>query len=222
MKPSSLIQLPKASNTARLPAAERVELRAEAGAVEALLQVPESPVGVALICHPHPLYQGTMNNKVVHTLARAAGSCNLINLRFNFRGVGASEGSYAEGIGETEDCLALAQQVRERWPTLPLWLAGFSFGSFVGWRAASALKGLSGLITVAPPVDRFRFAGSGAPDCPWLICQGTEDELVDYRAVEVWASGFEPRPTLKLFEGGSHFFHGRLIELREAAADFWS
>lgn len=177
---------------------------------------------MVLICHPHPLYEGTMNNKVVHTLARAAAAQGLINLRFNFRGVGRSAGSYAEGDGETEDCLAIARQMRTRWPQMTLWMAGFSFGSFVAWRAALELDGLGGLITVAPPVDRFKFVGKQRPACPWLICQGTDDELVDYQAVEAWAKSFEPPPTLTLFAGGSHFFHGRLIELRERAAEFWS
>lgn len=214
--------MPEAASPSRTPAVQSIDLQAGTGLVEALLQVPEEPAGMVLICHPHPLHEGTMTNKVVHTLARAAAARNLINLRFNFRGVGKSAGSYTGGEGETEDCLEIGRQMRARWPDMTLWLAGFSFGSFVAWRAARALDGLGGLITVAPPVDRFRFAGSRAPDCPWLICQGTADELVDHEAVEAWAAGFEPKPALTLFPGGSHFFHGRLIELRERAAEFWS
>jgi alpha/beta superfamily hydrolase len=195
---------------------ERVRIEGPAGALEALVAEVARPASLhAIVCHPHPLYGGTMDNKVVTTLARALHECNVPTVRFNFRGVGASEGSYDEGRGETEDADAVARWAAQRWPASGLIVAGFSFGAYVALRLAARAK-TARLITIAPPVQRFDFSGLATPDCPWLIVQGEADELVDSGAVSAWAAVSSPRPHLVMLPGVGHFFHGSLHELRDA------
>jgi len=169
---------------------------------------------IAIICHPHPLHGGTMTNKVVTTLARAFRDIGLRTVRFNFRGVGKSEGSYAEGIGETDDLLAVVKWVKEVFPDTDIWLAGFSFGSCVAIRAATMIP-VAQLVCIAPPVSRFDLAGLPPVTCPWLIIQGDQDEVVVPEEVFAWAENLNPPPTLIRMQGAGHFFHGRLLELRD-------
>jgi alpha/beta superfamily hydrolase len=190
--------------------------------LEVLLEDPqpesaaeEPRPGFAVVCHPHPLYGGTLTNKVVHMLARGLQEQGLATLRFNFRGVGQSEGQYDEGRGETADALAVVAWGLTRWPQAPLTLAGFSFGSMVALMAAPSAHPVR-LITVAPAVSNALYAGIRQPDCPWLIVQGQADELVDYRAVVEFAARFSPPPVLRLLPGVDHFFNGHLPELRQA------
>jgi len=195
-----------------------LELEGPAGRLEALLEEPGGVVrGFGVICHPHPLYGGTMHNKVVHTLARALHEQGMPTLRFNFRGVGGSTGAYDDGRGESDDALAVIAWGRRRWPGAGLVLAGFSFGAAVALRAASAADAAQ-LITVAPAVARLGVA-LPRPDCPWLLVIGDADELVDCAEVRAWAGRFQPPPTLRVFAGGDHFFHGRLQELRAAVGE---
>ena len=210
------------------PRAEALMIDGPAGRLEALLEAPlaqpgadtpASPAAFGVICHPHPLYGGSMQNKVVHTLARACQERGMPTLRFNFRGVGASAGSYDEGRGETQDALAVIAAGRARWPHAALTLAGFSFGAVVSLMAAAAAAP-SRLISVAPAVVRFGLTSMARPACPWLIVQGDADELVDAREVQAFAAGFSPPPQLVLLPGVGHFFHGRLDQLRDAAIAF--
>ena len=136
-----------------------------------------------------------MHNKVVHTLARAFVSGNIATLRFNFRGVGSSEGQYDDGRGEVDDVLAAVDWMAARRPGLPVWLGGFSFGAYIATRAALNLD-VGQLITIAPPVDRYAFDSLHHPECPWLVVQGDEDELVSIEAVLGWAEQLEPQPEL--------------------------
>ena len=136
------------------PSAEQLSVDGPVGKLETLVESPDNPAGIAVICHPHPLYHGTMKNKVVHTLARVFIDVGYVAVRFNFRGVGNSDGEYAEAIGETDDLLAVVKWARERWPVKPLWMAGFSFGAFVAL-TASTRDEPAGLVTVAVPVQRF-------------------------------------------------------------------
>ncbi len=168
----------------------------------------------AVICHPHPLHGGTMDNKVVTTVARALQSCGMPTIRFNFRGVGASTGAYDEGRGETDDALSVAAWGEAHWPGRALVLAGFSFGAFVAMRAAQR-RTLARLITIAPPVDRFAFDKGLAPQVPWLVIQGSADEIVPAEAVSAWVRDVSSAARLVLLPGVSHFFHGHLHELRE-------
>jgi alpha/beta superfamily hydrolase len=195
---------------------EALTLAGPAGAIEALLEGPGGavPPAMAVVCHPHPLHGGTMLNKVVHTVARALNELGLPTLRFNYRGVGASEGSYAEGIGETEDALAAAAFMAARYPGVPLWLAGFSFGAIVAWRAAGSLEPRQ-LVSIAPPVQRMGDLVAGLrPACPWLVVQGDADEVVSCAEVQAYMAHLTPPPDLKILPGVDHFFHGRLALLK--------
>ncbi|HWW21550.1 MAG TPA: alpha/beta fold hydrolase [Steroidobacteraceae bacterium] len=205
----------------RPPKAQALSIRGPAGALESLLEDPQAPVaaGFAVICHPHPLFGGTMQNKVVHTLGRACQEFGLATLRFNFRGVGASDGSHDEGRAEIEDAMAVIAWGRQRWPDGPLTLAGFSFGAMVAL-AAAVRSAPSKLITVAPAVGRPEFSSAAKPNCPWLIVQGDADELVDIRDVRAFAARFEPAPKLVVMSGVEHFFHGRLTQLRDEVLAF--
>jgi alpha/beta superfamily hydrolase len=199
----------------------RATVAGPAGAIEALLETPDPapPKSFGVICHPHPLFGGTLQNKVVHTLARSFQELRVPTIRFNFRGVGASSGSFADGLGETEDALAVIAEGRRRWPHAAVWLAGFSFGGAVAFRAA-ARAGAQLLVTVAPAVRLIAVNDIKVPDCPWLIVQGDMDELVDPAAVLHWAAQLQPAPTVKVLPGVGHFFHGRLRELATLVVDF--
>lgn len=160
-----------------------------------------------------------MHNKVAHTLARAFSRTGLLTLRFNFRGTEKSMGKYDEGVGEVDDALAALEWIRDRQPTGPLWLGGFSFGAAIAVRAAVTMN-VDGLVSVAPAV--YRFAGNleGQPRCPWLIVQGDEDELVDVDETVAWINDLEPGPELVVMPGAEHFFHGRLSDLRDIVMKF--
>ncbi len=208
------------SMNARAPVKEELSIGGPAGQIEALLEAPRDSQGasVGVVCHPHPLHQGSMMNKVVHTIARALNDLGMPAVRFNFRGVGASEGKYADGIGETGDLLAVVRWVTETYPTAKLWLAGFSFGALVSYRAALETD-TDQLISIAPPVDRLKGLASAQPICPWLIIQGDADDVVSCDEVVAWVNELQPGPELIVFPGAGHFFHGQLIELRAALVD---
>jgi alpha/beta superfamily hydrolase len=206
------------------PAAQtdRTAIAGPAGAIEALIEVPEAHEGrhFGVVCHPHPLHGGTLENKVVHTVARAFVSLGAPTIRFNFRGVGASEGSYDDGAGETEDTLAVIEWGRRRWPDATLWIAGFSFGGAVAIRAAQRARPQR-LIAISPAVTRLD-VGSVTPSCPWLIVQGDADDVIAPQAVLEWAAGLSPAPAVRILQGAGHFFHGRLHDLRDAVLAFMS
>lgn len=204
-------------------AAQREQLAGPAGRLEAVVeQDRETPDFIAIVCHPHPLFGGTMDNKVVTTLTRMVRDKGGVVVRFNFRGVGESQGAYSDGIGETEDLLAVHSWLRQQWPSLPLWLAGFSFGSFVAARGAEILNAngdlVNNLLLVAPPVHHYPFTDIESTGCPVTVVQGEEDEVVPAEQVFQWAASTPLQPDLIRFPECGHFFHGRLVELKEAAA----
>ncbi|HEX5339466.1 MAG TPA: alpha/beta hydrolase [Gammaproteobacteria bacterium] len=198
---------------------ERISFTGPAGVLEGLLDMPQAaPRALAVVCHPHPLFQGSMTNKVAYILARAFNDLGAISLRFNFRGVGGSEGTYDNGIGETGDALAALDWLAARHPGLPLWLAGFSFGAYVALRAQSQ-RSVQRLVTVAPAVERFDTTALVLPAMPWLLVQGDADEVVSPQAVFDWVAGLTVRPQLAILKGAGHFFHGRLNELRQVVVN---
>ena len=203
------------------PRSKRLFIDGPAGQLEAMLELPveQDSVGNAVICHPHPQHGGTMHNKVAHTLARAFMRLGFAALRFNFRGTERSEGEYDDGNGELDDALAAIAWMRERDPETPMWLAGFSFGAAIAVKAAVATQ-VDGLVSVAPAISRFASGLDAQPQCPWLIAQGDQDELVDVEETVEWVDGLAPGPELLIIPGGEHFFHGRLMELREAVSEF--
>lgn len=211
----------------KAPTSEPLVLAGPAGALEAVVEAPagaDSPAAFMVVCHPHPLHAGTMNNKVVTTLARTAHALGVPSIRFNYRGVGASEGSYDGGRGEVDDALAAVAIGRQRWPGARLWLAGFSFGGIVALRASvrAAAGPVSRLVTVAPALGR-EFSDPAdieLPGCPWLIVQGDADEVIDGALVIDWARRIAPAAELKVMPGVGHYFHGRLVELQQAVEPF--
>ena len=140
-------------------------------------------------------------------------------LRFNFRGTEQSEGEFDEGNGELDDALVAIEWMRRRDSQNPVWVAGFSFGAAIAVKAAVATR-VGGLISVAPAVARFATGLKSQPDCPWLVIQGDQDELVDLEETINWLNSLEPGPELLIVPGGEHFFHGRLIELRDSVSEF--
>lgn len=200
------------------PCNSTLSLAGPTGALETLTACPapgHRRRASAVICHPHPLHGGSMHNKVVHMLARTFNELGLRTLRFNFRGVGASAGTYAHGIGETDDLIAVLDWLHAHRPYDQLWLAGFSFGAYVALRAAARYP-VAQLISVAPPVNLYDFSALRMPTCPWLVVQGENDEVVPSAAVLAWHAGLEPQPELHRMPGTGHFFHGRLNDLRDA------
>lgn len=155
-----------------------------------------------------------MHNKVNYILARAFNDLGAVSLRFNFRGVGASAGTFDNGIGETADALAAIDWLMARFPGMPVWLGGFSFGAYVALRVQSE-RPVRRLVTVAPAVERFDTAAIHLPACPWLLVQGDADEVVSPQAVFDWVAQLERPPQLRVLAGVGHFFHGHLNELRD-------
>lgn len=191
------------------------------GAIEvvrqAALETAQQRELVAVIAHPHPLYGGTMDNKVVTTLARMYRRLGAVAVRFNFRGVGGSAGDHDEGRGEVEDLLAVARWAQGRQPGAGLLLAGYSFGSAVA-AGASELLPARHLALVAPPVDRYVYAPGGDFACPTAIVLGGADELVDAEAVTAWAAQRPAVGALIVLPEATHFFHGQLVALERELA----
>ena len=193
---------------------QRITWQGEAGAIEGLLDQPEGLArGVAVVAHPHPLFGGTMDNKVVQTLARAFVQCGWTVARFNFRGVGASEGVHDAGAGEARDFLSVVEQVA---PTGALAIAGFSFGSFVASHAIQSLcekRSIEKIVFVGTATERLAVA-----DVPkslhdkTLVIHGEQDDTVSLASVMDWARP-QSLPVL-VVPGGGHFFHGQLPLLK--------
>lgn len=190
-----------------------------AGALQAAIDEPDGvpPRGVAVLCHPHPLHGGTMDNKVVQTLARAFLQLGYRTVRFNFRGVGDSAGAWDEGRGEVDDALAVLQAVRE--PGLPLALGGFSFGGYVASRAAARLgteAAVERLVLVGPATSRFDVAPVPADT---LVIHGESDDVVPLQATLDWARP-QALPVV-VVPGVGHFFHGQLSLLKSLVLRSW-
>jgi alpha/beta superfamily hydrolase len=194
----------------------RSSIAGPAGTLEVAFNVPEGAVrGIALIAHPHPLQGGTLDNKVVQTLAKTFAALSYAAVRFNFRGVGQSEGQFDDGIGETEDALAALAAAKLEFGEFPVALAGFSFGSYVQTRVAHAITA-ERLVLIGPAVKRFPIEAV-APDT--IVIHGEEDDVVALADVLAWA-----RPQqlpIVVFPGCGHFFHGRLPQLQRVITGLW-
>jgi alpha/beta superfamily hydrolase len=195
---------------------ERYTIPGPAGRLEIALNVPHPPhAGLALIAHPNPTEGGTLDNKVVHTLAKTFFALSYVAVRFNYRGVGASEGTFDNGNGETDDALAALAHARERCGDLPIVLAGFSFGGFIAARVAKVVAA-ERIVLVGPAVGRF-----AVDTVPFdtIVIHGEQDDVVPLAQVFEWARPQELPVTV--FPGGGHFFHGRLPQLSRAIAGMW-
>ena len=189
----------------------RLLVAGPAGAIECAIDTPAEEVrGVAVVCHPHPQHGGTMDNKVAQTLARALVQLGWRSVRFNFRGVGASEGGWDEGRGEIDDALAVIAAQRD--PSLPLLLAGFSFGAYVASHAAVRLPDDAKprrLVLVGPSTQKQAMP-TVPPDA--VVIHGEADEVVPLAATLDWARP-QSLPVI-VFPGVGHFFHGQLALLK--------
>ncbi len=187
---------------------EHLFLSGPAGRLEAIWQPGAPGKPAAVVCHPHPLYGGTMRNRVVYWLARVLEEAGVGALRFNFRGVGASEGSWTGGEGEAEDARAALAWLRAR-GVEELWVAGFSFGCYAGLRAGFE-AGVTRWIAVAPAVNHWDFGFARAMASPGLVVVGGEDEVVPPEAVMRWAETV-PAARLVRVPGAGHFFEGETM-----------
>jgi alpha/beta superfamily hydrolase len=188
----------------------KLRIPAPGGRIETVINDPgPSRKGLALVAHPHPLHGGSMDNKVVQTVADALFDLDYVAVRPNFRGVGRSEGRYDHGRGEVEDMLAIAAFVSARYPSLPWVLVGFSFGAYVQSRVRQRLAAKR-LVLIAPAVNMFEF-GAVPPDS--LVIHGEQDELAPLSDIRAWADpqGLE----VAVVPGASHFFHHKLAQLED-------
>ncbi len=195
-------------------------LAGPAGPLDVAVDLPDADIVrqpvIAVICHPLSTEGGSMHNKVVTMAGRALRELGITVVRFNFRSVGGSAGSFDNGEGEQADLAAVAGWVRAQCPDDALWLAGFSFGAYVSLRASEALQPAA-LISIAPPAGRRPWDFSSLqPPARWLVVQGDADEIVDPQAVYAWLEALEQQPQLVRMPDTSHFFHRKLIDLRGA------
>lgn len=207
-------------------ARERLLLDGPAGKIEVFVEAPPQPVGIALIAHPHPLYGGSADNKVVTTLARTLRELGCVALRPNFRGVGSSEGTHDQGEGETEDLLVVHSSARQRFGALPVYLAGFSFGAYVvtrlAKRLAAAADAASRLVligTAAGFIDGLRRYQTETVPADTIVIHGGKDTTVPLANVLAWAEPMD-LPVI-VIPGADHFFHRRLHLIRDIIRRQW-
>jgi uncharacterized protein len=201
--------------------ARRIEshrLDGPAGKLEALLEEPEDGplTEVCLVCHPHPLFGGTMHNKVVYRMARALRSRGSVVLRFNFRGVGGSEGRHAEGVGEVEDARAALIWLRARYPDVPYALAGFSFGARVILNLGCSLPDAARLIALGVPTRAGEIAHLANCPVPKFFISSTHDEYAPVDELETLVAQVSPPKQLIWIDAQDHFFQGSLDLLEQA------
>jgi len=203
---------------------EAVDIPASHGILEGLLRLPDGaapPRMAALVCHPHPLFGGTMHNKVVFRVAQALGELGMPVLRFNFRGVGRSTGVHDEGRGEADDVRAALDALAARFPDVPLCLAGFSFGSWVGLPVGCADPRVVQLVGVGVPVSLLGTATLAGCAKPKLIVQGERDEYGPLDALRPWYARLPEPKALTIVPGADHFFTDYQTELRDAVLAYF-
>lgn len=204
---------------------QELTISGPAGELECLLVQPDSwheHDPIAICCHPHPLHGGTMHNKVVHIMAKTYHRLGSASLRFNFRGVGKSQGEFDNGVGEQADVLAITSWLQQHYPKAPLWLGGFSFGGYVSLMVHARINPAR-LLVVAPAVELY-------PDMQqvqvqtrdWILVQGGQDEIVSPPAVGSWLRQQQNKPRLIWFEEAGHFFHGYLNKMQEQILSIWT
>lgn len=175
-------------------------------------EIDETKKCWGIVCHPHPLMGGTMHNKVVTTLVKTFQGMGVNTVRFNFRGVGRSDGQFDDGQGELADLLTIVKWVEQSYPIQELWLAGFSFGAYIATKAA-VQHPVKTLVTVAPPVENFNMKLLQPYADKWVLVQGDLDDVVPASAVIAWGKSRDPKPMMLRFPQAGHFFHGQLGEL---------
>ncbi|WP_019557700.1 alpha/beta hydrolase [Thiomicrorhabdus arctica] len=192
-----------------------IEVRYKALSSES--EVTDKVMKLVVLSHPHPLYGGTMNNKIITTMERAFQSLGYVTVAYNFRGVGKSEGEHDQGIGEQNDLVEVIEWAKQRFKSTHLTLAGFSFGSYVALKAYQEFNktlSVDALCTVAPPVGLYDFSGIHPVKVPWVLIQGGKDEVVSSTEILRWAMAGELQPDIYWRAKAGHFLHGELIWLK--------
>ena len=196
------------------------EIPGPAGPLEALLDVPAGPPrAVTVFGHPHPLHGGTMHTKALYQAAKAMPRIGIAALRFNFRGVGRSAGTFDSGPGEKADFSAAITFVQERFPDVPVWAAGMSFGAWVAMTAGAEDPRVSLLFGIAPPVDRYDFAGLRTCTLPKFIVHGEADELISIKEIRKFYAQLPEPKELVTIEDANHLFDGKTSLVGEAVED---
>jgi uncharacterized protein len=187
------------------------------GPLEALLDRPQgNPRAAVVFAHPHPQYGGTMRTKAVYQSAKALARIGCVVLRFNFRGVGRSAGTFDAGLGEADDFRAALDDMAGRFPGLPIWAAGFSFGAWIGLSVGATDPRVTALIGIAPPVDRYDFSALETCAKPKFFVHGELDELVSIKELrKFYAKLPEPKELIEI-DGASHLFDGKTSEVGDA------
>ena len=199
------------------------EISGPAGPLEALLDLPaDEPRAAAVFAHPHPLHGGTMHTKAVYQASKAMARIGVAVLRFNFRGVGRSAGHHDAGPGEMEDFRAALDFIANRYPALPLWAAGFSFGSWVALTVGPDDPRVELLLGIGPAVDRYDFAALKQSDKPKILIHGEFDELIPVREVKKFYAQLPEPKDLVIIEAADHLFNGKTMELGQAVEDLLS
>jgi uncharacterized protein len=198
-----------------------VALQGPAGSLEALLDSDPkiaTPRAAVVFAHPHPQQGGTMHTKAVFQGAKGLSRIGCAVLRFNFRGVGLSAGTFDEGVGEVEDFRAALDFVHERYPNVPIWAAGFSFGAWIALETGAADPRVSVLIGIAPPVARanYAFPNTLASTKPKFFVQGSMDELCSVKDLWAFYGTLKEPKELVVIDGASHLFDGKTTEVGEA------
>ena len=196
------------------------EIPGPAGLLEALLDLPQGePRAVAVFGHPHPLHGGTMHTKALYQAAKAMSRIGVAALRFNFRGVGRSTGTFDSGPGEKDDFRAALAYVEERFPDLPIWAAGMSFGSWIALTVGAEDPRVSLLLAIAPPVDRYDFDVLKTSTLPKFIVHGESDELISIKDIRKFYAQIPEPKELATIEDANHLFEGKTSLVGEAVED---
>jgi uncharacterized protein len=197
-------------------------LTGPAGRLEAILWTPIAiaPRTAAVVCHPHPLFGGTMHNKVVYQAAKSLDALGLAVLRFNFRGTGMSEGKHDKGIGEREDVRAALDFLVVEFPNLPLLVAGFSFGCWVGLRVGCEDARVTSLIGLGAPVNSSDFSYLSQCAKPKLFVHGSNDQFGDASKLNTLVASLPGENRLVIVDGADHFFLGKLDQVNAAIAEW--
>jgi alpha/beta superfamily hydrolase len=190
-----------------------------AGQIDALLDEPASPRAAAVFAHPLPTHGGTMHTKAVFQGAKGLTRAGCAVLRFNFRGVGGSAGAFDEGRGESQDFTAALDFMAARHPALPLWVAGFSFGSWIALEAGAADPRVSVLIGIAPPVKKYAYAATLESDKPKFLVQGDLDEICPLKDLRAFYARLKEPKELVVIDGANHLFDGKATQVGDALED---
>jgi len=197
----------------------RIVIPVAHGGLEGVLREPAAPVAAVVVCHPHPLGGGTMNNNVVYRAAKALVEGGLATLRFNFRGVGASTGRYDEGVGEEDDARDALAFLRARHPTLPIWMAGFSFGARVGLTVGAREPSVVKLLGIGLALKMFDYRFLESCSKPKAVIQAADDEYGGRAAIEAAVREMAEPKRLWIIDGATHLFPGHLDPFEAAARE---